>query len=170
MTVSVTKPAVNLREKLSELDFDKVPFQKMPAGSVLQVVSETIDSGWVSTSSSTMVSSNIGLSITPKRSDSRIIIDYHFPMTHIPTTGSSLVTSIYKNGTDLRLNNYPQGFIHNSNGAPQYPSISIKNVDTVTSTQTTTYTVYFRSTVGGTTVHLAHNGSEIHLVLMEIAA
>ncbi len=37
MTVKITKAAINLREKLSELDFDKVPFQKMPAGSVVQV-------------------------------------------------------------------------------------------------------------------------------------
>lgn len=38
MTVNITKPAINLREKLSELDFAKLPFQKMPAGSVVQVV------------------------------------------------------------------------------------------------------------------------------------
>jgi hypothetical protein len=36
--IKVSKESINLREKLSELDFDKVPFQKMPAGSVLQVV------------------------------------------------------------------------------------------------------------------------------------
>ncbi len=38
MTIKVSKPAINIREKLNDLDFDKVPFQKMPAGSVLQVV------------------------------------------------------------------------------------------------------------------------------------
>ena len=37
MTIKVTKPSINLREKLSELDFDKVPFQKMPAGSVVSI-------------------------------------------------------------------------------------------------------------------------------------
>jgi len=166
--VNVTKPAINLREKLSELDFDRVPFQKMPAGSVLQVVSETINTGWVSTTSSVLVTSNIGLSITPKRANSKIIIDYHFPMAHVPTTGSTLVPAIFKNGVNLGSGtSYPQGFLHNSNGAPQYPSFSIKDVDTVTSTEQVTYTVYFRSTSGQ--VHLAHNGSQIHLVLMEIA-
>ena len=35
MTVRISKPAFNLREKISELDFDRVPFQKMPAGSII---------------------------------------------------------------------------------------------------------------------------------------
>ena len=38
MTVRITKPEFNLREKLTELDYDRVPFQKMPAGSVVQTV------------------------------------------------------------------------------------------------------------------------------------
>ena len=40
MTVRITKPEFNLREKLTELDFGRVPYQKMPAGSIIQV-SET---------------------------------------------------------------------------------------------------------------------------------
>ena len=32
MTVRVSKPEFNLREKLSELDFGQVPFQKMTVG------------------------------------------------------------------------------------------------------------------------------------------
>ena len=35
MTVRITKPEFNLREKLTELDFGQVPFQKMPKGSVI---------------------------------------------------------------------------------------------------------------------------------------
>ena len=37
MTVRVSKPEFNLREKITELDYDRVPIQKMPAGSVVQV-------------------------------------------------------------------------------------------------------------------------------------
>ena len=36
MTVRVSKPAFNLREKLTELD-GQVPYEKMPVGSVIQV-------------------------------------------------------------------------------------------------------------------------------------
>ena len=38
MTVRISKPEFNLREKLTELDHSQVPFQKMPAGSVVQTV------------------------------------------------------------------------------------------------------------------------------------
>ena len=38
MTVRITKPEFNLREKLTELDYSQVPLQKMPAGSVVQTV------------------------------------------------------------------------------------------------------------------------------------
>ena len=38
MTVRISKPEFNLREKLTELDYGQVPFQKMPAGSVVQTV------------------------------------------------------------------------------------------------------------------------------------
>ena len=38
MTVRITKPEFNLREKLTELDYSQVPFQKMPVGSVIQTV------------------------------------------------------------------------------------------------------------------------------------
>ena len=36
MTVRVSKQPVNLREKLSELDYAHVPYHKMPAGSVIR--------------------------------------------------------------------------------------------------------------------------------------
>ena len=42
MTVIVQKPEFNLREKLSELDFGRVPYQKMPAGSIIQVKQKVI--------------------------------------------------------------------------------------------------------------------------------
>ena len=42
MTVRITKPAFNLRDKLSELDYGQVPFQKMPKGSIIQVKQKVI--------------------------------------------------------------------------------------------------------------------------------
>ena len=39
MAVRVSKPEFNLREKITKLDFDRVPYEKMPAGSVIQVYS-----------------------------------------------------------------------------------------------------------------------------------
>ena len=36
MTVRITKQEFNLRDKLNYLDFDRVPYDKMPAGSIIQ--------------------------------------------------------------------------------------------------------------------------------------
>ena len=38
MTVRANKPAFNVREKLKELDYSHVPYEKMPAGSVVNAV------------------------------------------------------------------------------------------------------------------------------------
>ena len=36
MTVRITKPAFNLREKISELDYSILPYDKIPPGSIVQ--------------------------------------------------------------------------------------------------------------------------------------
>lgn len=38
MPIHITKPAFNLRAKLNDLDYGRVPYQKMPGGSVVQTV------------------------------------------------------------------------------------------------------------------------------------
>ena len=38
MTVRANKPFFNIREKIKELDFFRLPYQKMPPGSVVQVL------------------------------------------------------------------------------------------------------------------------------------
>ena len=37
MTVRANKPAFNVREKLKELDYSHLPYEKMPGGSIIQV-------------------------------------------------------------------------------------------------------------------------------------
>jgi len=74
MTVRVSKPEFNLREKLTELDFDRVPFQKMPAGSIIQVVSAYKGDAF-STSSTTFVDiTGLSATISPKFSSSKILV------------------------------------------------------------------------------------------------
>ena len=40
--VRVEKDKFNLRSKLNELDYGQVPYEKMPAGSIIQAASTTI--------------------------------------------------------------------------------------------------------------------------------
>ena len=74
MAIKVTKPSVNLREKLNELDYAKVPFQKMPAGSVVQVQTYSL----VSTTTSIGTTSETALpqfnaTFTKKYSNSKLV-------------------------------------------------------------------------------------------------
>ena len=78
MTVRVSKPEFNLRSKLTELDYSRVPFQKMPAGSVIQLLRHHRGSGqWASTSSAYQLVSNMNASISPKKAGSLIYVEYH---------------------------------------------------------------------------------------------
>ena len=75
MTVRITKPEINIREKLNDLDFAKVPFQKMPAGSVLQVVNVEIDGGAeMNSTATTWLTTDATIAITPKVTNSKIIV------------------------------------------------------------------------------------------------
>ena len=74
MTVIVQKSEFNLREKLSELDYGRVPYQKMPAGSIIQVVSAYKGDSF-STSSTTFVDiTGLSATITPRFLNSKILV------------------------------------------------------------------------------------------------
>ena len=76
MTVRITKPEFNLREKLSELDYGRVPYEKMPAGSVIQVMSLEYDDIFSSSHSGQQYVdvTDFNLDISPRFSDSKILI------------------------------------------------------------------------------------------------
>ena len=104
MAINVTKPSVNLREKLNELDYAKVPFQKMPAGSVLQVVEcETYSDLY--TSSTTPVTA-FTLNISPKSESSKIVVACQGGKMNFNTSGTSQhLYSIWRN--DVQVGSLP---------------------------------------------------------------
>ena len=72
MTVYASKPEINVREKLKELDYGHVPYEKMPAGSVIQVVNVGYPTGTFAISSG---SNNLfSATIFPKFNNSKILI------------------------------------------------------------------------------------------------
>ena len=72
MSIKVSKSEFNLRDKLNELD-GRVPFHKMPSGSVLQVTQGNKNSR-TSTTSQAYVSSGLSGIISPKMSTSRVLV------------------------------------------------------------------------------------------------
>ena len=165
MTVNITKPAINLREKLSELDFAKVPFQKMPAGSVLQVVSGELGY-YVVTSSSSY--SDIGLSatITPTSTSSKILVCLNL-LAGNTTGGSENYIQILRGATVIRIHErwvYSAGGFTSVHGAAMFE-------DSPSSTSALVYKVQYKTNTGAFRVndYTSSNINKSNLTLMEIA-
>ena len=77
MTVRANKPAFNIREKLKELDYAHVPYDKMPAGTIIQVKEVVKTDTWSTTGWSAADITGLSLSITPKSSSSKILCTYN---------------------------------------------------------------------------------------------
>ena len=74
MTVYASKPEINVREKLKELDYGHVPYEKMPAGSVIQTVSINGTNGQISTTTGQYINTPYSATISPKFSSSKIFV------------------------------------------------------------------------------------------------
>jgi hypothetical protein len=75
MTVKVTQPSINLREKISELDYDRIPYEKMPAGSIIGVQQTRFDTP-LSIDHSSYSYYNfdaLNISVTPKSASSKFL-------------------------------------------------------------------------------------------------
>ena len=81
MTVRVSKPEFNLREKLTELDYSRVPYEKMPLGSVIQVKQtySTAQTVYGATTSATEV---FGVDISPRSKTSSFLVTAHVSYSH----------------------------------------------------------------------------------------
>ena len=65
MTVRITKPEFNLREKLTELDYSRLPIQKMPATSIIQTQYYQTTTEATTNNSSSYVSIGLYVNIKP---------------------------------------------------------------------------------------------------------
>ena len=78
MVVKITKPEFNLREKLTELDYDRVPYEKMPAGSIIQVVDHKANNSPTTNSGTYSDIAGTSFDIYPKFSTSKIFVSWDF--------------------------------------------------------------------------------------------
>ena len=99
MPARVTKPAFNLRDKLTQLDYGHVPYEKMPAGSIIQYNYDTGIGSHFTTTSGSWTNLNWSVSICPRFSNSLILVELSAIAQQPNTvTGVSAVT-IYRNNT-----------------------------------------------------------------------
>jgi hypothetical protein len=136
------------------------------AGNVIQVVSATTTSV-AATSSTSFQASNITVSITPTSASNKIFVS-------VSTNGYAGVNdvlsyTIYRNATEL--SGVTGGFTsHWISGGRGVIPCSMQYLDSPSTTSSTTYTVYFKSNIGGSVNTPDGGDARAVITVMEIAA
>jgi len=162
MAIKVSKPEINIREKLSDLDFDKVPFQKMPAGSVLQVVSSELNS--FGTTSTSYVNTGLYVDISPKDINSKFEISAMLGGIYSSTSGGMVIRLV--NGNTVIGENAQEVYNYSSAAFRRNGYYGV--ADTPHTLTTIRYEIQIRVRSGGT-VEIANGASFSSLRVMEIA-
>ena len=79
--VRVRQPEFNLRSRLNELDYDNVPHEKMPAGSVIQV-QQTYHIGQEVYGATNSAAELFGVDISPRSRTSSFLVRAHVSYSH----------------------------------------------------------------------------------------
>ena len=75
MTVRAHKPEFNFREKLKELDYSHIPYEKMPEGSVISTETKLFAEISTSGNSAQVIADN--MVFYPKLGNSRLLMDFN---------------------------------------------------------------------------------------------
>jgi len=135
--------------------------------SVIQVVSNTSATN-TSTTSTSYVTTGISVSITPKFSNSKILVTMTGGQCDYSATQA--IFTIYRNSTDLALNSYGFACFYNSGTPENQAPLSGQFLDSPATTSSTTYTIYFKRGAGSGTIYIGTNGNSVTISAMEIAA
>jgi len=133
------------------------------AGAVVQGVQYyNASNGPISTSSTSLVASGISKTITPKYSNSLIIIQSSISMSFSNGWGAAVM---YLNGSAMpNADTYHHSYIDTNHNA--YAGIVFQGQYQATSTSALTFEIYYRA--GTNTYTVAHNSSSSGLTLWEI--
>jgi hypothetical protein len=141
-------------------------------GKVLQVVSNSVQPGGGSTSSTSFVASTCTATITPSATSSKI---FAIAQAHGSNEGAGryLYWTIYRDSTNLAVagsQGMGQMFTDSSGGTRVRASISATFLDSPSTTSATVYTLYYRSNSSSNTVELPPSGATMTMTLFEIGA
>ena len=140
----------------------------LPSGSVLQVVSSQFTLGAISTSSTSYVSTGVGLSITPTSSTSKILVRVTGGRAQNPYVSQFMTNTVYRSGT-VDLANDSTGLEVIGGGLNTLVVVphSMEAEDSPATTSSVNYTCYFKSSTGQPHVYFTQS-SNITITLMEI--
>jgi len=132
-----------------------------PTGTVIQVVSNTTNAQ-VSTSSTSFVSATLAVSITPSSTSNKVFVIV--TSTSQGSTTNSMYYTIYRGASNLGGS---IGMTLFSNGNGNAFPLAMSYLDSPSTTSSTTYTVYFRTSTGS--VFFGENNTVTSITAMEIA-
>lgn len=146
----------------------KLPTTNLGAGSVLQVVQYAYPTN-ITTSSSTLSTTNVTATITPKSATSKILILVAMNGCFNASSANALHFELYKNGGSISyLDDILFYGLGGGNGSGSY-----QYLDSPATTSATTYAIYWKSLTGATiginNYYGGANRTLSSIILMEIA-
>ena len=172
MPARVSKPAFNLRDKLTQLDYGHVPYEKMPAGSIIQY---NYDSGVgqnFTTTSTSWADLSWSVSISPRFANSLILVELSAIGQQPNTTTAVSAVTIYRNNTtnigDTSNANFGLSVVGDlqETGYVTCPQTFFV-FDKPNTTENTSYNLWGRTSNGGT-AYCVHSGVTRTLSVKEI--
>jgi len=120
-----------------------IPFGALPTGSVLQVVQGTYNASTVSTSSTSYVTTNLTVSITPKFSTSKVLVITTGIFRKGATNGFGSSLAIYRDSTAVYTGAYNELYgVSSENSAVA----TLNYLDSPASTSSIAYSLRFKTT------------------------
>ena len=164
MTVRIEKPQFNLRDKLSELDFSVLPFDRIPEGTAIQYVqaSHTRMTNRFQTNSTSYQATNYDLTIAPKSIHNKILI--YANLSSHANNNQYIYVRVY-NVTAGRYVNHDRAVFNDgmyesaAGGDSQWMMLPVEAVDKPESTLPQTYRLYIRSSGNGGTAYSGWSSS-----------
>jgi hypothetical protein len=153
-----------------------LPGARLPANSIIQVVSATL-SGSFSTGSTTPNGSGLTATITPQFSSSKIFITCCLGWTHKgggSAVGPVAYHYVYRqiNGggySNLQLITIQGSMSNGSNGGDVFGgSIAYSYIDSPNTTTAVNYQIYMASSDTGTNIYMGENNAACNIIVMEI--
>ena len=180
LKITVDKPEFNLRETLTRLDTERIPYEKMPVGSVIQVQQHHLyGSGQVNTTSSSFQDSGLFIDFHPKFANSRLLVTCEFNAQSGSGTNSGIRWSIFReidgtavagvpsenllgsSSSTMTISYHsPSGYIHEGT------SMTIE--DKPKTIKRVQYRLFFFSHNGSGSVGVARDWGGAHFTVMEV--
>ena len=178
LKITVDKPEFNLREKLTRLDTARVPYEKMPSGSVIQTQFSYYRVGGTQnefeTTSNSFQQSPFLVKISPKFANSTIKFEAAINIKQ--NTGANYVrVALYKDIDGGGYNYYSggttgHGFItfRVSGGSTTWDHVNFTAFDRPQTIKPVTYRLYLSSNDNNQNVRIGENSADEYLSAMEI--